>query len=109
MRDFPNIPEILDSLLANFGNLDQSMISGRFPQAKPFENKNFSPRNISPRNLNFSGKSFSGKTFSGEIFLGERDSVESGFPKICADSGVSVIVEARNLGNEGFSKYFQNP
>ena len=105
MMDFPNIPEILDFLLANFGNPDKSMISGRFPQAKPFKNRNFSPRNISPRNLNFSGKSFSGKSFSGEMFLGERVSVESGFPEICPDSGISGIVEAPGyLGNEA-----QNP
>ena len=100
MKDFPNTPEIHDFLLANLGNLDKSMISGKFPQAKPFENRNFSPRNISPRNLNFSGKGFSGKCFSGEMFLGERVSVESGFPEIFPDSGISGIAKApRSLGN----------
>ena len=81
------------------------MISERFPQARPFENKN-----LSPRNLNVSGKNFSGESFTGEKFLGERVSVESRFPEICPDSGISGIVEAPGyLGNEGFSKYFQNP
>ena len=53
-------------------------------QARPFENRNFSPRSFSPNNLKFSRKSFSGK-----MFLGRRVSVESGFPEICLDCGIS--------------------
>ena len=110
MTDVPNIIKILDFLLADLGNPDTSLITGGFPQAKPFENRNFSAEKHSPRNLNFSGKCFSGKSFSGETFLGGRVSVESEFPEICPDSGISRIVEAPGYpGNGGLSKYSQNP
>ena len=106
MKGFLNIPEIHEFLLANLGNPDKSMISGDFHKQTLVLNRNFSPRNISPRNLNFSGKSYSGKCFSEEMFLGGRVSVESGFPEICPDSGISGIVEAPGYpGNGRFSKY----
>ena len=59
------IPGILDSLLANLGNLDNSMISGKFPQAKPFENRNFSPEKHFPEKLKLLGEMFLGEKFLG--------------------------------------------
>ena len=41
MMDFTNISEILDFFVANLGIFDKSMLSGRFPHAKPFENRSF--------------------------------------------------------------------
>ena len=41
MMDFLNISKILDFFVANLGILDKSMISRRFPHAKPSVNRNF--------------------------------------------------------------------
>ena len=90
MMDFPNIPEILDFLLANLGIPNKSMISGRFPHAKPSENRNFSPRNFS--STIFSGKSFSGKSFSGEMSLGGKGFRSVRISQICSGFEISGIV-----------------
>ena len=65
MMDFPNIPEILDFLLADLGIPDKAMISERSPHVKPFENRNVSPKLK--------------KTVFGEKFLGGNVSGGKGF------------------------------
>ena len=49
MMDFTNISEILVFFVANPGILDKSMISVRFPHAKPFVNRSFPDFVISGR------------------------------------------------------------
>ena len=61
---------------------DKSMISRRFPHAKPSKNKSFPPTNFSPKpKQTVSGKSFSGKSFSGKMFLGGNVSGGERFPQ----------------------------
>ena len=60
---FP-IPESLDFLLAILGIPHTSMISGRFPHAKPFGNRNF-PRETLRQNRT---KRFRGKVSRGKCF-----------------------------------------
>ena len=90
--DFPNIPEILDFLVANLGIPDKSIISVGFPHAKPFEYRdprNFSPRLLFPEKMfpETEKKLFRGKRFSVEMFLGGKVSVVSGFPRFVRISG----------------------
>ena len=69
MKDFPNISKISDFLSANLGNLDKSMISERYPQARAFINRNFSHEKLFPEKLKVLAE-----TFLGEKFLGGNDS-----------------------------------
>ena len=76
IMDFPNISEILDFLVANLGIPDNSMISDRFPHAKPLENRKLLSENL------IGEKCLGGKTRgtnSRGKFLGGRDA------KICQD------------------------
>ena len=77
MTDVPNIIKILDFLLANLGNPDTSLITGGFPQAKPFENRNFSPEKHFPEQLKLLGE-----MFLGEMFLGGNVSGRNSFCRI---------------------------
>ena len=111
MMDFPNIPEILNFLLANLRILDKSMISGRFPYAKPLEST-FFREELFPetRKKQFRGKvprgKFSRGKVSREMFLGENVSGGEGL------RSVWIVQISRNLtgypGNDGFSKYSRN-
>ena len=65
MMDFTNISEILDISIANLGILVKSMISVRFPHAKPFVNRSFPDFVISGRvpPLDISEMMFLGEKF----------------------------------------------
>ena len=86
MVNFPNISEIFDFLVANLGVPDKSMISERFPHAKPFDNKKLFPENLFPEKV-FPAIE---KNCSGEKNLGGNGgevSVVSGFPRFVQISG----------------------
>ena len=77
MMDFTNIPEILDFLVAHLRIPDESMISGRFPHAKPVENK-LSPEKRFPE----TEKNDFGEKFLGEKFRGGNVSGGNGFRSV---------------------------